>query len=364
MQLLDLKYGAFGLDINDSSVKIVKLEKKHGKFSVASFGRTEIKPGIVELGVIKDQKAVAEAIRLALRNVKGKKIRAEHAVISLPEEESFLQVIQMPLMSDEELKSAIIFEAENYIPIPVNEAYLDFQIIQPIKNDLNHIDVLIVAAPKQVVDSYINCVRAAGLIPLLAELESQSVARALIKNETSESPVVIVDIGKTSIDFIVFSGHSIRFTCSLPVFQNQIEDAISKTMQIPASEAEKIKVKYGLSGFSTNVPTKTAEPIDPDAKKVFEIVSPIFEELAMQIKRYVDFYQEHAAHEHLFVESKVKKIILCGGGAGLKKLPEFLTQETGIPTEVGNAGGQSPEFLAFATAIGTALAGINIEKND
>jgi len=319
MQLLDLKYGAFGLDINDSSVKIVKLEKKRGRFVIASFGKTELKPGIVSAGIIKDGKLLAETIRFAIKNVKGKKLKAEHAVISLPEEESFLQVIQMPLMNELELKSAIVFEAENYIPIPIKEVYLDFQIITPIKDDLDHIDVLVAAMPRQVVDSYISCVRAAGLIPLVAELESQSIARALVKNDTSEYPVVLVDIGKNNIDFVVFSGHSIRFTCSLPI----------------------------------------------------QLTETNRDELAEQIKKYIGFYQEHASHEHLMGESKVKKILLCGGGALAKELPKFLTQNIGIQTEAGNpfinsplvkSSAQSADFLPFTTALGSALGGINVEN--
>ena len=320
MQLLDLKYGAFGLDISDSSVKIVKLEKKRGKFVVASYGQTKLKPGTVELGIIKNAKELAEAIRLVYKTVKGKKLKAEHAVISLPEEQSFLQVIQMPKMTAEELKSAILFEAENYIPMPIKQVYLDFQVIEPIKDDLDHVDVLVAAMPMQLVDAYLLCIKAAGLTTLAAELESQSIARALIKNDTSEFPVVILDIGNNNINFIVFSGHAIRFTSSL-------------SMQA------------------------TEENLG---------------ELAEQIKKYINFYQEHASHEHLFLESKVKKIILCGGGSSLKKLPEFLTEKLGIKTELGNPFINSPllknaaqdaGFLPYATALGSALGGVNIEND-
>ncbi len=317
MEILDLTYDCFGLDINDSSLKIIKLEKKQGKFSIASFGHSEIKAGVVESGIIKNEKELAQAIRSACNSVKGKKLKTKYAVISLPEEKSFLQVIQMPKMSRGELKSAIVFEAENYIPLPIEQVYLDFQAIAPLEDGLDHIDVLIAATPKKIVDSYVSCVESAGLIPLSAEIKSQSIVRALVKNETSEDPLAIIDVGGDNIDFIVFSGNSIRFT-------------------------------YSMVG------------------------NMAMEDLGVQIKKYIDFYQEHS-REHFFSKGEIKKNVLSGGEANLKKLPEFIAKKIAIQTEIGNPFINLPPlkseagnagFLAFAAALGLALKGINIEKDD
>jgi len=94
-----------------------------------------------------------------------------------------LQVIQMPKMDEEELRLAVPLEAENHIPMPISEVYLDFQVIPPIKDYFNHIEVLIVAMPKKIVDSYVSCFKKAGLIPLILEAESEAIARALVKKE-------------------------------------------------------------------------------------------------------------------------------------------------------------------------------------
>src|SRR3989344_4128670 len=337
MAFLDLKYDAFGLDVNDSSVKIIKLIKNGKNFSVASFNKTKIKPGIVESGIIKDQKALAEAIRSACKTVKGKKLNTKHVVASLPEEESFLQVIQMPKMSEKELKSAVVFQAENYIPLPIEEVYLDFEIIVPVKDSLDHTDVLVVATPKKIVDSYVSCLKSAGLIPVAMDVESQSVLASLIKDKTSEFPIAVIDIGENTAEFIVFCGHSIRFTYSIPISSGQLTSAISEDLKISSEKAEEIKIKYGIS----------------------------------DIKKYVYFYQEHASHEHLFTPSVIKKIILCGGGATLKGLPEFLTEKLSVQSEIGNPFINIPmtkrdktdpnDFLSFATALGLALKGVDIK---
>lgn len=328
MAFLDLKYDAFGLDINDLSIKITKLSK-HGKnFSVASFGKTKIKQGIVESGIIKDEKALADSIRIACRNIKGKKLNTKYVVASLPEEESFLQVIQMPKMSKKELKTAVFFEAENYIPLPINDVYLDFQRIMPINKILDYMDVLVVATPKKIVDSYVSCLKSAGLIPVALEVESQSILTSVVKNEKSEQSLAIIDIGEDATSFIVFCGCSIRLTHSIPVSLAQVSSLTSR---------------------------KTAE------KKILD-------ELVLQIKKYIEYYQDHASREHISAKSGIQKVVLCGGGSLLKGLPEFLTKKLGIQTELANPFINMPQkkittqdFLPFATALGLAIKGVNLK---
>jgi type IV pilus assembly protein PilM len=107
----------------------------------------------------------------------------------LPEEKAFLQVIQLPKLEEKDLKAAVQFEAENYIPLPVEEVYLDYQVVPPVYNHLDHLDVLIAALPKRIIDPYLDSLKGAGLVPKVLEIESQAIVRALIKNEVSYSPV-------------------------------------------------------------------------------------------------------------------------------------------------------------------------------
>lgn len=366
MRFLDLKYDAFGLDINDLSVKIAKLSRRGTKFFISSFNKIKIEPGLVESGVIKDEKALAKAVKSAYSNVKGKKLKTKYIVASLPEEESFLQVIQMPRMSENELRSAVFFEAENYIPTSIDQVYLDFQIIPPIKDSLDHKDVLVVATPKKIVDSYVSCFKLAGLIPIALEVESQSMIRALVKNETSEYPLAVIDFGENNTDFIVFSGHSIRFTYSMPVSSGQLTLAISQDLNINIDRAEDMKIKCGVAEPKEKVPASF--------KKVVQANNRVLENFVEQIKKYIDFYQDHASHEHLSSKGGIQKVILCGGGAGLKGLPEFLTKKIGIQTEVADPfinlpqkekNGINPsEFLSFATALGLAIRGVDSKEDN
>ena len=189
-EFLTLKPGSFGLDISDLSLKIIKLKRKGKFFDLASFGEEEIKPGIIKEGEIKNEEKLAEIIKGAIKKVKGEKIRTKYVIVSLPEEKAFLQVIQMPRMSEEDLKSAVVYEAENYIPLPIEQVYLDSQIVPPVYDHLDHFDVLIAALPKKTVDPYLSSLKSAGLKPKALEIESLAVARALIKSEVTSFPVL------------------------------------------------------------------------------------------------------------------------------------------------------------------------------
>ncbi|MDP3882575.1 MAG: type IV pilus assembly protein PilM [Candidatus Staskawiczbacteria bacterium] len=367
LEFLNLEPESFGLDINDSSFKIIKLKKRHGFLRPVSFNEKEIPQGIVNDGIIQDEDAFVKNLKEALSSVKGEKLKTKYVVCSLPEEKSFSQVIQMPKMEMEELKSAVPFEAENYIPLPANQMYLGFRKIISDADHLDHLDILIVAIEKTLVDSYLACLKKAGLMPLALEVETQSIARALIKSKTSLAPVALIDFGSDTTDFIVYSGRSVRFTSSISTSSEQVTKAISEELGISSKEAEHMKVKYGLE----------SEGPSHRAKAVSKAVKPVLYELIAGIQKYLDYYSGHDFHEHLAKDNskknKIEKIILSGGGANLKGINKFLSEKISMPVEFGNPlinfpnikKGVLPEFqknyLSFATAIGLALRGYDNE---
>jgi type IV pilus assembly protein PilM len=359
MEFLSLKPKAFGLDISDLSLKFLMLKKKGKKFSVVSFGELKIEPGIIESGEVKNEEKLAGIIKEITKRVKTK-----YVVASLPEEKAFLQVIKMPLMSEEDLKSAILFEAENYIPLPVNEVYLDCEIVSSVHAASKNLDVLLAAIPKRVVDPYLRVLKKAGFKPIAFEIESLSIARALIKDQKTTQPVLIIDLGATRSSFVIFSGNSVRFTCSIPISGIHFTELIAKNLKVSFEKAEKLKIIHGLrEGLRIKLGEKTT--LEKVKGKIFEALIPGLVDLVQQIKKYLDFYQAHA---YLAGPEgkKIQKIIFCGGGANLKGLDEFLELELKIPVEIGNPWinvGEVKNFpkeksLSFTTAIGLALRGI------
>jgi type IV pilus assembly protein PilM len=356
-----LKIEAFSLDISDLSLKFLMLRKRGKKFSVVSFGESQIEPGIIEGGEVKDEEKLAKIVKEAT-----KKVKTKYVIASLPEEKAFLQVIKMPIMSEEDLKSAIVFEAENYIPLPVNEVYLDCEIVPPVYNHLDHLDVLLAAIPKKTVDPYLRVLKKAGLKPIAFEIESLAIARALIENQTTTYSVLIIDLGATRTSFIIFAGKSVRFTTSIPVSGIHFTELIAKNLRISFEKAEKLKIIHGLKeGLKIKLGEKTA--LEKTKGKIFEALIPALVDLVQQIKKYIDYYQAHAYLSGLPPNGKrIHKLVLSGGGANLKGLKEFLELELKIPVEIGNPWinvGDVKNFpkeksLSFTTAIGLALKGI------
>jgi type IV pilus assembly protein PilM len=361
MEFLSLKPKAFGLDISDLSLKFLMLKKRGKKFSVVSFGESQIEPGIIEGGEVKDEEKLAKIVKEAT-----KKVKTKYVVACLPEEKAFLQVIKMPIMSEEDLKSAIVFEAENYIPLPVSEVYLDCEIIPPVYNHLDHLDVLLAAIPKKTVDPYLRALKKAGLKPIAFEIESLAIARALIKDQTTSHSVLIIDLGATRTSFIIFAGKSVRFTTSIPVSGIHFTELIAKNLKISFGKAEKLKIIHGLKeGMKIKFGEKTT--LEKTKGKIFEALIPGLVDLVQQIKKYIDYYQAHAYLSGLPPNGKrIHKVILSGGGANLKGLKEFLELELKIPVEIGTPWiniGEVKKFpkersLSFTTAIGLALRGI------
>jgi len=333
LEYFSVKREIFGLDISDLSLKVAQIKKKGEALELVSFGETKMSPGIIKNGEIIDDNKLARAIETAIKQVKGEKIKTKYVIASLPEEKAFLQVIQMPKVQEEDLGSAVIYEAENYIPTPLEEVYLDFQIVKPIQNHLDHHDVLIAALPKRTVDPYVSSLKMAGLEPFALEIESLSIARALIKDETTTSPILLIDFGATRTSFIIFSGRALRFTSSISVSSTHFTEIIVKAMGLSLEKAEKLKAKYGLMGKTSGKKKRGGE----EERKIFEALIPVLVDLTQQIRKHLEYYQTHSSHERLSVKNKkVSKIILCGGGSNLKGLPELLSMELKLPVEIGN----------------------------
>lgn len=352
---------AFGLDISDLSLKIVQLQKRGEGFELHSFGEFPIAQGTVERGEIKQEEALAQTIKKAVASF-GSKLQARQVVASLPEEQAFLQIMQLPRMKKEELGHAVRFEAENYVPHPIEKVYLDYQIVQPFHNHVDHTDVLLAALPRTMVDPYLNVLYAAGLSVKALEIESLAISRALVPKETAATPLLLVDFGATRTSFVVFSGYSLRFTASIPVSSSQLTQSIARTLQVSQEQAEDLKIRYGLQ-----------QQDDEQGKAVFDALVPPLSDLMEQIQRHLSYYESHTIHQHLGAnQQRIKKIILSGGGANLRGFTKFLSRQLEREVILGNPWvnilktslKELPplpfgESLKYTAALGLALRGQN-----
>ena len=352
---------AFALDLSDLSAKFLLLKKKGKFFEVVSFGEQKIKEGILREGVIKNEEKLAEILKEGKKNVKGKKISTNYCFATLPEEKAFFFTFELPKMKPEDLRSALVYQVENAVPLPAHKIYFDFEVVEEREKNLK---VLIGAMEKEIVDSYLSTLKKAGFFPLALEVECQSIQRALIPQTTEQKEtLLILDLGATKTTLVLLIKNKIALTKSIPIGGNLFDQQIAKSLKIKKEEAEKLKMKYGLGEelaikFSEKEVEKTFIK-----NRIFEILIPSLTSLVEETKVFLDFFQTHYDGKISPEEKKISKVIISGGQAQMVGLKEFLETELNLPIEVGNPAINSVKFpkseefkgLSYATAVGLAL---------
>jgi len=346
------KKPCFGLDLSNLSFKIVQFRKKKGKLYLSSFLKKDIPAGLIEDGDIKKEKELSFILKETLGKIDKTTLQGKRVICNLPEERVFIRIIQLPKMKKEEIDKAVKWEAEAHIPLSIDEVYLSWQIISLPSNDSNQIDILIAASPRKLVESYMNLLIKSGLKPIALEPESVAVVRSLIVPNDS-TPTVIVDLGASGTNFVIFSNSTICFTSHVNISGNLFNEAIIKELKVDTKKANQLKVKVGLD--------KNKD------KKVYYALKPIINDLAKKIKDYISFYHNHSHVNSR--ESRIKRVLLCGGDSLLLNLPSFLNEKLDLPIEIGDPLINIPldkkekriiakEFkkpLTYATALGLAL---------
>jgi len=363
LEFLNPKICGFGIDLSDLSIKIIRLKKRGANFELASLGRQEINEGLIEEGEIKKEAELIETIKKAIAGVKGKALNTKYCIVSLPETESFVRVVQLPMLSKNEVADALKWELEAHIPLALEEIYYDWQIIGPSAKTKSAakqgINVLIGVLPKKTVDPYLDVLKKAGLKPYIFEIESIATVRALVKEGPCEETQVIIDLGAKRTSLLISCGQTIYFTTSVSISNNSLVQILSDELGISKEKAKAIKLKVGIDYRHAK-------------SRVFEVFKKPLTELSGQTKNYIDFYHEHILPS--FQTSKVNRVLLCGGGANIKGLPEFLSSELELPVEIGNPwinaledahaipGLPFEESLAYTTAFGLALRSHNQQQ--
>lgn len=305
MPLFSNNFESFGLDIGDRSLKAAQVKKIGNTPTLVSYGSVALPDGVLLNGEIKQSDNLANIIRQLLQNIQGKKINTAYVHACLPEVHSFIKLLSINGNDEKELPAGIREELPNHIPVPVDDLYLDWEIIG--RND-GTTRVLVGAVPRAIVDSYTACLISAGLAPVSLQIEAEAILRSLLPlRDVPQTSIGVIDFGATRSSFICFDHGTIQFTITLPTSSDGITEIISQKLQLSREEAEKAKRLCGLDKNS-------GEGI------VVDLVNEAIDKLVVDIKKSADYYNEHFA-----LSSPINSIILCGGGANLKNLQEVLS---------------------------------------
>ena len=304
-----------GVDIGSHSIKVVEISKDIKTASLLSAGSIPTPPGALSSNSSVDYESVAVALKKLLKDIGAK---SRDANVALPESQVFTRVIAVPQLSARELSSAMRWEAEQYIPLPLDQVNLDFTILRDSKQTgKSTMEALLVAAPKVLVEKYLTILELAEITPVGVETEIIAASRAVIRTTPSLRTVMVASLGAQTTDFAILEDGVLSFTRSISSGGEALSRALAQRLEFDISQAEEYKKIYGLE-------TNKLEG------KIVEAVKPIMDTIIGEMKRAIAFYEKEHPNQH------VEVIILSGGTSKVPGMVVYIASEMNIETQLVN----------------------------
>lgn len=298
----------FGLDIGHGSLKVMQLAERDSDSKtpprVIGYGFTTFDAAAQENGVIIQPEIIAKAAHELFKNSLVGDITTRRVAIAIPAYRTFTRSLQLPKLPARQLREAVELEAEQYIPLPVEDLYLDYEVVG---QTADGVELFLVAVPRSIVDSYLNLAQIIGLETVMIEPTLGASARLFSIVDNNDEAAFIIDFGSMSSDISIFN----RQTLATGTVQGggvNFTQAIKNRLGVSQEEAGDIKTKFGLS-----VSKRQAE--------IQKALNPTLEELVKEIQRMLRYYEERYGNKQ-----PVKQVITLGGGANMPGLSEYLTQ--------------------------------------
>lgn len=334
----------FGLDIGTSSVKVMQLECHNNSSQVLGYGSVSYDPVCMKDGIIQDHEQLAKSVQTLFNNHIIGEINTRRVAVSIPASRTFTRIMELPAMSDNELSQAVQLETEQYVPVPLDELYTDFTVIS---RSNKKIELLSVAAPRNLIDSHLSLIRILGLEPVAFDASILAEARLFQKQiDVHDIPTVLIDFGSTSTDITVHDKQVI-VTGTLSGGGSELTDIISKKLEITKDEAHIVKTKYGIDKSKKQ-------------NEILDALQPKLNSLVKEIRRMIRYYEERSDSK-----GKIEQVITMGGGANIPGLSGYLTNILRIPVRTCNPwqnlhlgklqGPSAVEKSTYTTAAGLAL---------
>jgi type IV pilus assembly protein PilM len=336
-----------GLDIGSSVIKAVQLRRSGKGIELEKFGIAEIYPG-------GDKKAAAESVRelriAAVRKaLQSANISAKQAITAVSGESIIVRYIQLPNMPEDELKNALKWEAEEYIPFHIDEVNIDSVILGK-ADDGGKVDVLLVSAKKELVNEHVDLVRAVGLTPLIIDVDSFAFLNCFEVNyqPNPTDVIALINIGAEITSINIYIGGISRFSRDISIAGDTITTSIQSRLGTSFVEAEEIKISEGapvaseeaegegpsetglLDTIRGTVEKITGEEMEEDSKEAIaaKVVKNSLTNLVSEIRRSIQFFENQANGR------VVQSIVLGGGTSKLRNIDKFFANELNLPVEI------------------------------
>ncbi len=321
-----------GLDIGTSRVKLVELTAKGASVELTR-AAVELTPvDVIRDGKVVQPEQVAVVIKKALA---AGHFRPGEVVAAIAGQGVVVRHVQFPKMPEEELREALKWEGQKYIPFPMEEAVVDFEVIHGIADpEAANMEVMLVAAQRSIVDSHLAAIELAGLRVVAVDVQPFTVLRALRYEPlgaerlptAGNGIVAYVDIGAGTTDIVIAEGEILRFTRIVPVGGYSFTRAISDRLGVGFEEAEQIKIDEARVYQDQS----QLGLLDARSRVIADAVLDTAREIGTEVRRSLDYHDLQLQGRR--DDAAVGRVVLAGGGSVLDGLDQYLQGELGLPT--------------------------------
>ena len=311
--------GFVGIDIGFGGIKLVELKMEKGRLRLVTYAYVNLPSESMDQSLLGDVQGTGDLLK---KMVEKARITTKRAVVALPISGTFSSILHVPTTDEKAVKEAVQAQAKKLVPLPLEEVALDTVVIdKTAKTDADraYTRVLMTAAPKSLIQKYTDICKHAGLELNFIEVEAFAEIRALVGKD--RATIMIVDIGTLRTNIMIVE-QGIPFVMrSIASGGSAMTQTIAKTIGVPVEQAE--TMKRDIAGLQKFAPTGDLTPV------LQVLMKPILEEI-----RYATSIYESQSNGN--EAKKIDKIILTGGSSLLPHLSEFITQQTGVNSYLGN----------------------------
>ncbi len=311
-----------GIDIGSHSVKIVHLKKLHEGFKLLNY---EIRPtmatGIEYIPSDLRSERFAPIIIEMLKTLRINPKHVKHLVTSIGGDNTSIKQIKTIFLPDDELESALFFEAKKHIPISGTDMVLDYQVLS-VEEKTNNMNILLAATSKDLLNEHTNILMSAGLSPNIVDIDSLAIANSFALNAFAEEGVyVMLNLGAHRSNMVIWGPDSKLFARDIPYGGYNFTRDIMRKRQMEWDEAERHKLEFGLNDNPASANVQTISMLDISEKSTEDAI-------VEEVRRSLRFYVKEAGN------SDFRKLYLMGGTAKLGGLQEYIQDKVAIPTEI------------------------------
>ncbi|MCE5200637.1 type IV pilus assembly protein PilM [bacterium] len=348
-----------GIDIGSSCIKAVEIEPTARGWELVNAAVAPTPADAIREGVIVNVAEVSQQIRSLLKEAG---IRATGAISAISGSQVIVRQVQFPKMPEATLRKSIKYEASKHISSSMEDSAVEFEILGDVPDSPGMMNVMLVAAPREMVDTRVAAIESAGLEPLVIDVEAFAIIRALVdfsaSDEYLQKTVALIDMGASHTDVNIVSKGEFALTRNIPIAGNSFTNAVKSLTGSSFDDAERAKLE-----MTSGSPLDELSAREGDNRS-WKVVQPLLDELIREIRRSIHYYQSQFPEGS--PEALVSQITLTGGTARMPGMSAYMSAKLSIPTQIADIFSQSaigtskisPEFVSEhgpVLAVGTGL---------